>query len=108
VREAGRAERFVLLLYWLVSGYGLRASRALAALALTIVVFAVGLYLWGFEDQPLWRALLFSAESTASLFRVPDKPSLTPAGEALQLALRLLGPLFFGLALLSLRGHVKR
>jgi uncharacterized protein YjbI with pentapeptide repeats len=108
VREAGRAERFVLLLYWLVSGYGLRASRALAALALTIVVFAVCLYLWGFDDQPLWRALLFSAESTASLFRVPDKPSLTPVGEALQLALRLLGPLFFGLALLSLRGRVKR
>ena len=108
VREAGRAERLVLLLYWLVSGYGLRASRALAALALTIVVFAVCLYLWGFNDQPLWRALLFSAESTASLFRVPDKPSLTPVGEALQLALRLLGPLFFGLALLSLRGRVKR
>lgn len=66
VREAARAERFTLLRYWLVSGYGLRASRALAALAPTIAVFAVCLYLWGFGDQPLWRALLFSAESTTT------------------------------------------
>jgi uncharacterized protein YjbI with pentapeptide repeats len=101
-------ERLVLGLYWLIAGYGLRASRAFGALLLTILLFAVAFHLWGFHDQPFWRSLLFSAQSTTSLFRVPDKPPLEPVGEALQVALRLLGPLLFGLALLSLRGRVKR
>jgi hypothetical protein len=105
------AERIVLWLYWLVSGYGLRASRALAALLITVAVFSLGFWWFGFAPRPDYpRALLFSVESTSSLFRVPDTPGLdlTYGGEALQVALRLLGPLFFGLALLSLRGRVKR
>jgi uncharacterized protein YjbI with pentapeptide repeats len=101
-------ERLVLRLYWLVSGYGLRASRAFAALLVTVLLFAVAFYLWGFTDEPFWRALLFSAQSTTSLFKAPDEPRPEPVGEALQLMLRVLGPLFFGLALLSLRGRVKR
>ena len=63
----------VLRLYWLVSGYGLRASRALIALALTVVVFAFLLDLWGFRpDQSFGRALLFSLGSTSSLFELRD------------------------------------
>jgi uncharacterized protein YjbI with pentapeptide repeats len=105
------AERVLLWLYWLVSGYGLRGSRALIALALTVVVFAFLFGWWGFRpDQSLGRGLLFSMESTSSLFRVPETKdfALTAGGEVLQVILRLLGPLFFGLALLSLRGRVKR
>ena len=103
-----RAERLIIWLYWLVSGYGLRASRALLALAVTVLVFAVLLYAWGFPSQRSFLdALTFSAESTTSLFRPPER-ELTLAGEWLQIGLRLLGPLFFGLALLSLRGRVKR
>lgn len=103
-----RAERLILSLYWLVSGYGLRASRALLSLLVTIVVFGVLLYAWGFPShQSFLDALTFSAQSTTSLFRAPVEP-LTTAGEWLNMALRLLGPLFFGLALLSLRGRVKR
>jgi hypothetical protein len=105
---ASFGERLILRLYWLVSGYGLRASRAFAALLVTVLVFAVCFYVWGFDDEPFWRALLFSAQSTTSLFKAPDSPQPEPVGEALQLALRLLGPLFFALALLSLRGRVKR
>lgn len=104
-------ERAVLWLYWLVSGYGLRAWRALTALAITILVFAVLLSSFGFEPRPSFvDSLLFSAASTSSLFRVPDTPGaeLTNGGEFLQIVLRLLGPLFFGLALLSLRGRAKR
>jgi hypothetical protein len=41
----GRVERAVLTGYWLVSGYGLRAWRALAALAVVLVTFA-GLLVW--------------------------------------------------------------
>jgi hypothetical protein len=104
-------ERLVLWLYWLVSGYGLRASRALISLAITVVIFALFFDWWGFRpEQPFGRALLFSIQSTSSLFRVPELKDavLTDGGEALQVVLRLLGPLFFGLALLSLRGRVKR
>ena len=104
-------ERLVLWLYWLVSGYGLRASRAVTALAITVVVFAVFFDWWGFRpDRGFGRTLLFSIQSSSSLFRVPETKgfALTPGGELLQVALRLLGPLFFGLALFSLRGRVKR
>jgi uncharacterized protein YjbI with pentapeptide repeats len=103
-----RGEHVILTLYWLVSGYGLRASRALVCLALTVLVFGALLYRWGFKaDTSLLGAITFSAESTTSLLHAPER-TLTIAGEWLQTGLRLLGPLFFGLALLSLRGRVKR
>jgi uncharacterized protein YjbI with pentapeptide repeats len=103
-----RAERIILWFYWLVSGYGLRASRAFLSLAVTVFVFGLLLHAWGFPShRSLLDAMTFAAESTTSLFRPPER-SLTLAGEWLQIGLRLLGPLFFGLALLSLRGRVKR
>jgi hypothetical protein len=103
-------EEAVLRLYWLVSGYGLRASRALVALAITIAVGAVLLGLFGFDADkfPEEGALLFAAESSISLLRAPDSDILTDGGTVVQIVLRLAGPLFFGLALLSLRGRVKR
>ena len=101
-------ERCILWLYWLVAGYGLRASRALVALAITIALGAVTLDLWGFRpDRSYGRALLFALESSISLLRAPEG-KLTASGEVIQIVLRLAGPLFFGLALLSLRGRVKR
>jgi uncharacterized protein YjbI with pentapeptide repeats len=108
-RHSGpRDERAIVKLYWLVSGYGLRASRALAFLALTIVAGGLLLKCFGFHPhRSFWRSLLFSLESTISLLRVP-RAKLSAGGEIVQIALRLLGPLFFGLALLALRGRVKR
>jgi uncharacterized protein YjbI with pentapeptide repeats len=104
-------ERVILWLYWLFSGYGLRASRALVALAVTIAVGAILLDLWGFQtDRPYngyGRALLFSLESSISLLRAPQA-KLSAGGHVTQIVLRLAGPLFFGLALLALRGRVKR
>lgn len=106
------AEQGVLTGYWLGAGYGQRASRALLGLLVTTIVFGFLLWWLGFAHRPtLTRAILFSAESTSSLFRVTELPkqnSLTYAGETLQLALRLIGPLFFGLTILALRGRVKR
>jgi Pentapeptide repeats (9 copies) len=102
------AERVIVWLYWLFSGYGLRASRAAVALAATVFVFGALLDAWGFpEDVSFGDALTFSAQSTTGLFRPPQR-DLTLAGKWLEIGLRLLGPLFFGLALLSLRGRVKR
>jgi uncharacterized protein YjbI with pentapeptide repeats len=111
-KSAGGFDAVLLPLYWLVSGYGLRAWRSLAALAVTVVLFAWGFQAWGFDpDAGFWKSLLFSAESTTSLFRAPSPPNgadMTDLGLVLQMVLRLLGPLFFGLALLALRGRVKR
>jgi hypothetical protein len=134
--DAPRAERFVLWLYWLVSGYALRAWRALAALSVVVVLAAVVFAVWGFprseprfgavrvdrtgalvyEQRPadpppgierLPAAIRFSARSATALLRGPDR-ALTPVGEWLEIMLRFLGPVLLGLAVLSIRGRVRR
>jgi Pentapeptide repeats (9 copies) len=103
-----RGERVILTLYWLVSGYGMRASRALGFLAMTVAIGALLLAHGGFVGRgPAGGSLAFALESTISLLRAPTA-RLTAYGEYVQIALRLLGPLFVGLALLALRGRVKR
>ena len=104
--QTPRAERAIIWLYWLVSGYGLRASRTLVALALTIVAFAALLHAFGLQDPDFSMALLQSVQGAA--FRAGDARVLTEGGQYLQLPLRLLGPLFLGLMIVSLRGRVKR
>ena len=42
------AERAIVWLYWLVSGYGLRALRSLAALLIVAVIVTTALVGWGF------------------------------------------------------------
>jgi uncharacterized protein YjbI with pentapeptide repeats len=108
-RRAPWGERIVLFLYWLTSGYGLRASRALIALAVTIACSAVLLSRFGFDDPRSYgEALLSAVKNSISLLRAPSERNLTDVGDVTTIALRLLGPLFFGLALLSLSGRVKR
>lgn len=127
------AERAVLTLYWAVSGYGLRATRALAALFLVLLLGVVGVYAVGFapstkqEIRPvpgregtyvlvtvegpkpgLKAAFEFTIEAATSLVRSPTPRPLTVAGRMIELILRLIGPLLLGLAVLSLRGRVKR
>jgi hypothetical protein len=104
------AERLILWAYWLVAGYGLRASRALLALTLTILVGAITLALWGFRPTNSYgHALLFALQSSISLLRPATPPGHeTGAGQVIEIILRLAGPLFFGLALIALRGRVKR
>jgi hypothetical protein len=78
-------------------------------LRVTVLLFAGLLQLWGFSShESFGRALAFSAQSATNLVRTSPAHPLTLAGEWLQICLRLLGPLFFGLALLALRGRVKR
>jgi hypothetical protein len=107
-RAAPLGERWLLGLYWLVAGYGLRASRALIALALAITLAAIPLWLWGLRpDRSYGQAVLFAVQSSVSLLRAPQA-DLTTAGQVTEIVLRLAGPLFFGLALISVRGRVKR
>ncbi|MFJ1847418.1 pentapeptide repeat-containing protein [Streptomyces sp. NPDC088146] len=49
-RDTPFGERILLHAYWLVSGYGLRASRALAALGLAMALTVVLMMLWGLPN----------------------------------------------------------
>jgi uncharacterized protein YjbI with pentapeptide repeats len=126
-------ERRILALYWALSGYGLRASRAIAALLLLLLLTTTGFATVGFAasqrteyhpiagqagayaqtvtagPKPGWAAALdHSLDSATSLLRTPEAPPLTQPGKVLEITLRLLGPLLLGLAVLAVRNRVKR
>jgi uncharacterized protein YjbI with pentapeptide repeats len=105
----GRVERAILTAYWLVSGYGLRAWRALAWLLVAVMVATIGLRTVGFtHDRHPWSsAFLYTAGAVTHLVNPPDG-LLTEPGQAIRIAIGLLGPLLLGLALLAVRGRVKR
>ena len=103
----GLITRGVLTAYWLVSGYGLRAWRSLAALATVMAVSAAVFRLWGFTPSTsYWKSLLFAFRSTVSL--TDAQVHLTAWGGLFQAILRLTGPVLLALTLLALRGRVKR
>lgn len=127
-------ERVLLTAYWAFSGYGLRASRALTALVLVLVLGTVGYATVGFapsaqtvyqpvtSTQPItyrqvsapgpkpgWAAAIDqSVDSTTALLRASTPRALTGTGRVIEVLLRLLGPLLLGLAVLALRSRVKR
>ena len=106
----GPVERGILTAYWLVSGYGLRALRAVVTLAVVTALLAAAFHLVGFAVPPqpvsYWTSLLYAFRATLSL--TDDQVKLTAWGQLLQGVLRLTGPVLLGLALLALRGRVKR
>ncbi|GAA0915920.1 hypothetical protein GCM10009558_025330 [Virgisporangium aurantiacum] len=130
-------ERALLTLYWAVAGYGLRASRAFATLLLVLALGTLGFATIGFKGsaqieyrplagsapggpatyrqvtvngtRPGWDEAAFHAvESATSLLRPTPSRSFTSTGKAIEIGLRLLGPLLLGLAILSIRGRMKR
>jgi hypothetical protein len=107
-RPTPPTERAVLFLYWLSCGYGQRPGRALGALLVTLVCGAVLLWkLGGLHESPV----LVAVESSMSPLESLDlKPAthLSWASETVIVGLRLLGTLFLGLAVLSLRGRIAR
>lgn len=127
----------IVTLYWVVSGYGLRASRAITALAALITAATIIFATIGFAHtratiyrpvhtpvngtaavyqqggvpgaKPGWGTALYHAvDSATSLLHTPGDEALTPAGRATEITLRLLGPVLLGLAVLAIRGRVKR
>jgi hypothetical protein len=106
------AEKVIIWAYWLLSGYGLKAWRAFAALLLVVTIGAVTLRTCGYaQPLSLGRATLVSVESASSLLRVTHSRGpgrVTPTGEVTEVALRLVGPLLVALWLLALRAGVKR
>jgi hypothetical protein len=106
----GQVERAILTAYWLVSGYGLRAWRALAWLAAVTAGFAVAFHLVGFTRPPqpvsYWTSLLYAFRATLSL--TDSEVQLTAWGKLLQGLLRLTGPVLLALTLLAIRARTKR
>jgi uncharacterized protein YjbI with pentapeptide repeats len=138
-RQGSWVERAILAVYWLVSGYGLRASRALVSLIVVLAAATIMFVTIGFGrlqtiryqpigaatsghaavyeqivaahgSRPGWAAAVtYSVDGATSLLRPAQLlQPLTAAGEATEVALRLLGPLLLGLAVLAVRNRVKR
>ena len=98
--------------YWLVSGYGLRGSCALAGLVALILSAALVLQHTGFPGHvPGYLYCgLYAAGSVLSLSLASGHlPAvLTPWGDVIRIVLRVGGPVLLGLAALAVRGRVKR
>jgi hypothetical protein len=130
-------DRGLLTAYWAVAGYGLRAWRPLVTLLVTLALATVGFATVGFAaatrteyrptaptrtgqpavyrqvtvptGHPGWDAALdHSIDSATSLLRPAQPVPLTFWGRVFEIALRLLGPVLLGLAVLAIRGRVKR
>lgn len=107
-----QCDRGVLFGYWLLSAYGLKATRALAALAIVILTASCAMRAWGIAPPPtISQAIIYSTQSMSSLFRsatTPPHTHVTETGEVIETALRIVGPILIALALLALRARVKR
>lgn len=128
------SERLVLYLYWALSGYGLRASRSLIVLVVTIAAFSVAFSAVGFKPRPypdrtsftteadretylsthepqgaprLLEAATYSAGTATAIISGPEA-ALNETGRVLRVLLRIIGPILLGLTLLAIRGRVKR
>jgi hypothetical protein len=126
----------LITLYWLVSGYGLRATRSVMALTLALVLGSVGFATIGFNESThdrlvlVWdqtrgapafesiaipgekpgiaAAVSYSIESATSLIRSPQALPLTLWGQAFELILRFLGPGLLALTFFAVRNRLKR
>jgi hypothetical protein len=143
IRPGVAGEKWLLHLYWALSGYGLRASRALVALmallAIATGVFATigttegqakgslpvsvelttgtihypmydpGTIHYPMYDRSVGSAFWFSVRDGVALLRDPGPtPPLTVTGKIFDIVLRLAVPVLLGLAVLAIRGRIKR
>jgi len=98
----------VLTAHWLVSDYCLRAWRALTCLLAAVLVATVGLRRSA-SPTTATRGAPPSLPAGAGTHVVnPPEGLLTEPGQAIRIAIGLLGPVLLGFALLVLRGRVKR
>lgn len=98
----------LVFLYWLLSGYGQRAWRAFTTLAAVVVGASLALVRWGFlAPTDFSGALRFTLRSATSVLR-ETSAGLTPAGDWIELGVRLVAPLLLALGLFAIRDRVRR
>ncbi|WP_345570618.1 pentapeptide repeat-containing protein [Streptomyces plumbiresistens] len=142
-RQRPRSERGILTAYWLLSGYGLRAARALAWLFIAMILTLFSLILWGIPEKGLSPVSSGTVQnekiSLSTRTPVPAGPegsladritstrlekgmrvvmnsvvfrssnqTLTTSGSYIEMAARTLEPILLGLAILAIRGRIKR
>ena len=113
-KNRNAAEWLIIVTYWLFSGYGLRAIRAMAALLASVLIVALLMQRFGYRDNfhPAFRdSLLSDGQAILSLslnFGRISQITLTRWGELLRILIRIFGPVFIALALLSIRNRIKR
>lgn len=106
---ASGTERLILQAYWLLAGYGLRASRALVAYGCGVVAMTLLLLAWGLKTtQSVGQVLAHVLGTTTVLAKVDDDVQLNTFGLYVQIAARLLGPALFALMVLAVRARVRR
>lgn len=138
-------ERALLTAYWALSGYGLRAARALAWLMTAMIATVLAMVLWGLPvDDPKPQTTGQQVKAGQSLILTTDVPDprnptgpwtervtterfdkalrvvinsvvfrssgqgLTTAGTYTEMTSRIAEPMLLGLAVLAIRGRVKR
>jgi hypothetical protein len=107
-QSTSRSERFILWLYWLMAGYGLRGLRALLWLAVSFATSILLMHEFGFPSRESWgSAFLYTAGALTRLVS-PRTGLLNQAGDAIRIIIGVLGPILLGLAIISVRNRVKR
>lgn len=122
-----RGEEVLLSAYWLVSGYGLRATRALVSFTFLVIGSAWLMGLGGdfaptCQPEPLGatgtsvsacsklsfpRSILYMTRASVSFTNEPGN-HLSYVESALQLGVRFAGPALLALGILALRARFKR
>jgi uncharacterized protein YjbI with pentapeptide repeats len=101
-------EWLLVLLYWLLSGYGQRAWRAFTTLGVVVVGASLALAHWGFKvPTGFGESLRFTLRSATSVLR-ETSADLTAAGDWIELVVRLIAPLLLALGLFAIRDRVRR
>lgn len=110
-RSVSKSERCIIWLYWAISGYGLRASRAFIALLLLILSTTWLAHYKGFSGPvpSFGRVFLYYVEGMLSI-RGDGLPvgHMNGLGGSLRVLLKIAGPILLGLGLLAIRNRVKR
>jgi uncharacterized protein YjbI with pentapeptide repeats len=104
------AERMLLTVYWLISGYALRAWRSFLVLGIVALAGGIIMHKYGYRDPaPNGGTLTFILsflQITIGLSKAPD--GVTSAGSSTLIVGRLFCPGLIALIVLALRGRLKR
>ncbi|MGW2058091.1 pentapeptide repeat-containing protein [Streptomyces sp. NPDC001840] len=105
------SERFIISLYWAISGYGLRASRSILSLVLLIFATSWLAYKFGFSGKsPTYpQTIVHYLENLVSLRSATLQGArVNTFGASLNIFLKVAGPVFLGLSVLAVRNRVRR
>lgn len=113
-RRAGTtplAERVILYAYWLLSGYGQRAWRAISAIGVLGAVVFTLLMTVGLPGEAAWSWTRVDQSARIAMGAVVFREAgqqLTSAGNWTVMIARFVGPFLLILAALAVRARVKR